>query len=133
MTTRDPNTILAADWVSGNCTTPAFITEPYQTHFTLKRGISQRIVRDIGNYMGIISRTYYTPESHDAWLMKIIAETRSDCEDIKEEVRRICAAFTPTATEKILTWEGGDYTLYSNSRYEFTFTLFVKKSGITIG
>jgi hypothetical protein len=49
-----------------------------------------------------------------------------------DEVRRICAQFSPSGSDKILQYEGGDWEFSTPYRFEFHFTVLKRKSGIEI-
>jgi len=124
--------IIDNNWNADNVTKPDLIIEPNRTRYMYNRVVSFRRVEKIEDYMGIFSRGYYTPESHDAYECYACSNTISDCEDIVDEIRRICAQFTPSGSDKILRWEGGDWEMNTPYRYEFRFIIMKKKSGAAI-
>ena len=133
MAARDLGTILAADWDTDNYTTPDFINGNLRSHHTVAVGLIYKRIRMITESMGIINRTKYTPDSHHAYQIWCVEKSTTNAEDMAEEAKRVCAAFTPTTTEKQLTWEGGEWDENQPYRAVFTFVIFVKISGVTIG
>lgn len=132
---RDINTIFNSDWTTatGSVVKPTFINKRYISAKVYKRVVEEERIRKIEEAMGIIERTRYTPESHIGWRVTIVSSTQTDAEDLINECRRICAAFIPTATERQLIWEGGDWSNPKAWRFEFTFVVFVRISGMSIG
>jgi len=125
-------TIADTDWNSDNVTKPTIIREPNDFRFHYRRCLSFRRVESIEDYMGLFSRAYYTPDSYDAYICYACSSTESDCEAIKDEMRRICSQFSPSGSDKILVWEGGDWEYTTPYRWEFRFVIMKKKSGATI-
>jgi hypothetical protein len=124
--------IIDTDWDTDNVSKPTLIEAPERTRFFYLRVVSFRRVEKIENYMDIFSRGYYSPESHDAYECYVGSTTESDAEDIIDEVRRICAQFSPSGDDKILTWEGGSWVVTTPYCWEFRFIVMKKKSGATL-
>jgi len=126
-------TIADTDWLTANTAKPTFLRAPAQGRFGYARYLLFKPTNKIEDYMGIVSQRHYTPESHDAyecWAGSITSQ--ADCTAIVDEMRRICAQFTPTSTDKILMYEGGDWEYSTPYMFEFRFMIFKRKSGIEI-
>ena len=120
-------------WLTANIAKPAIVEAPDQNRYIYERVLWIKEVNKIEDFMGIISRRHYTPESHDAyecWLCSSIS--RADCTAMVDEVRRICAQFSPTSEDKILQYEGGDWEFSTPYRFEFHFVVLKRKSGAEI-
>jgi len=128
----DLQTIMNANWNAENVAKPSLIEAPEYSRYFYSRVISFRRVQKIEDYMGIVSRSKYTPESYDAFLCYACSSTEADCIDIADEARRICAQFSPSGSDKILQWEGGDWELTTPYRWEIRFIIMKKKSGAAI-
>lgn len=122
--------LLTADWNASNVTKPDIVEAP-DGKYLYSRILHLEQVQKIEDYMGIVSRQHYTPDSHDAYRCTAGSETLADATAITDEVRRICAQFSPVSPDKILEWEGGewDFTPYW---YECTFVVMKRKSGATL-
>lgn len=129
MVQRNLKDIWVANWNNSNVNTPSFIEEPYESRFIYNRCLSSKRIRKIEDYMGIIKRSHYTPESHDAWMCYVVSDNEQDALAMIDEARRICSQFQSTAEEAVLQWEGGDWDLFQPYRYEFNFIVFVRRSG----
>lgn len=126
----DLDTIFDDEWNTGNVSKPAIVREEYLPLEIHNRAVSVKLVRKNEDYMGILSRDKYTPESHDAWAVRVCSSTQSDAIDIINETRRICATYAPTDEEKFLTWELGDWETILPHRWEFRFIVMARKSGM---
>lgn len=124
--------ILEADWTAANCTEPPIVTGPENGPYLESRIVHIKRTMKIEDYMGIQTRTKYTPDSHDAYLVTVGSTTKADVENIVDEIRNICAQFDPTSTDKILQWEGGEWDEPTAYWRSFTFVIMKKKSGLTI-
>lgn len=123
------DTILDAQWDATNVAKPSIIVYPAGAKYQYTRVIEIKKLSKLEDYMGIISRNYLTADSHDAYKVCVAAATRADTEAIVDEIRRICASWTPSGDDKILEWEGGEYVFHVGWRYEIEFTVLKKKSG----
>jgi len=131
--TRELTTILDGEWNADNVTKPAIVESPYISYRVYQRGVVVKRSKKLEDYVGIISRTNYTIDSHDLWQVWVVSHDEDDCIAMIDEIRRICAAFDPTATEKILAWEGGNWELHVPYRFVFAFVIAVRKPGMEIG
>ena len=123
--------LINTDWVGANVTKPTIVEAPLAGQFGHARILHIEQVQKIEDYMGVMSRTHYTPDSHDAYRCIAGTNTLADTTAIVDEVRRICSQFTPSSPDKILEWEGGDWRFTPNW-YECTFVVMKKKSGVTL-
>lgn len=126
-------TILTTDWLTANTAKPSFLVAPAQGRFGESRYIWIKPTNKIEDYMGIASQRHYTPESHDAYEVWAGSRTSmADCTALVDEVRRICAQFSPSSPDKILQYEGGDWEYSTDYLFEFRFMLFKRKSGVEL-
>lgn len=79
-----------------------------------------------------MSRGFYDDKSYDAYECTICSETEADCIAIADEVRRICATFTPSGDDMFIVWEGGDFILETDYWWEMRSIIMVKKVGVII-
>lgn len=124
-------TLLDTDWNATNVTKPAIVEAPARGKYLESRILYIEQTEKIEEYMDIISSSYYTPESHDAYLCTAGSTTLADAEAITDEVRRICSQFTPVSPDKILEWEGGTWR-FTPFWYECSFVVFKRKSGVQL-
>lgn len=124
--------VLEANWDGTNVTEPPIVTGPENSEYLESRIVHIKRTMKIEDYMGIQTRTKYSVDTHDAYLVTVGTTTKSDTEDIVDEIRRICAEFSPTSADKILKWEGGDWDEPTFYWHRFTFVIFKKKSGISL-
>ena len=124
-------TIIDTDWDAGNVTKPAIVEAPDSGKYLQSRILHIEQVQKVEDYMGILSRQHYTPDSHDAYRCTVGSTTLSDATAIVDEVRRICAQFSPSSPDKILQWEGGDWE-FTPFWYVCTFVVMKRKSGVTL-
>jgi len=130
--TTSLSSVLTADWNSSNVTIPTIATAPDEGEYLKGRILHIKRTLKIEDYMGIQTRTKYTPDTHDAYLITVGTITKSDTEAIVDEARRICAEFTPDSDDKELLWEGGDWLEQTAYWHKFTFVIFKRKSGISL-
>jgi len=123
--------LLTTDWDGTNVTIPTIIEAPKYGKYLHARILHIEQVQKIEDYMGILSRQHYTPDSHDAYRCTVGTATLADSTAIVDEVRRICAQFSPSSPDKILEWEGGDWR-FTPIWYECTFVVMKRKSGVTL-
>jgi hypothetical protein len=128
--TRDFKTIFENLWDISEVGLPFMCKEYFRSYRTIGKGITYEELRKEEDYMGVFERTHYTPDSYDAVLCRVVAPTLSECNGIINHIRKICAEFQPTTTEKLLGWEGGDWSMFQPFRYEFEFVVMIRKSGI---
>lgn len=125
------NTILDTDWDISICSKPNIINDAKVSRRFYWRVVSTRIVTTDDNIEGIFNRTYYSPESYDAWICWIIDESEAKVRLMMAAIKKICARYIPVSGEEnILEWKGGEWRDWNESRYEHKFVLLKKKSGI---
>lgn len=124
-------TILDTDWNATNVTKPTIVEAPARGKYLEARILHIEQVQKVEDYMGIMSRRHYTPDSHDAYRCAAGSTTLADATAIVDEVRRICAQFDASSPDKILQWEGGDWE-FTPYWYECTFVVMKRKSGVEI-
>ena len=124
--------ILEANWDTDNVTTPAINTAPEYGPYMLSRMVLIRRSAKIEDYMGITTRTHYTADTHDAYIVTVASTTKADAEAMVDEIRRICAEFSPTSADKILQWDGGEWDEPTSYWHMFSFTVMKRKSCISL-
>lgn len=122
--------ILDAQWTGANVSEPPIVTGPFYGPYLQSRVVHIKRTMKIEDYMGIQTRTHYTVDTHDAYLVTVGTSTKADTEAIVDEIRRICAEFDPTSADKILEWEGGEWDEQTTYWHSFTFVIMKRKSGI---
>lgn len=123
--------IMTAQWDINNVAMPKIVEAPTRGKWLESRILHVEQVQKIEDYMGILSRQHYTPDSHDAYRCTAGTASLADTTSIVDEVRRICAQFIPSSPDKILEWEGGDWR-FTPFWYECTFVVMKRKSGVTL-
>lgn len=130
----DLDDIFTNNWDSDNVDTPIVVRSELRSVKIYNRAVCCRLVRQREDYMGILGRDHYTPDSHDAWVVYIVSTTQSDAQDMLKETRRICAQYNGTADEdKFITWQVGDWDVKLPHRWVFRFVVLVQKAGIDLG
>lgn len=124
--------IVVAQWNNGYCTTPNIVEGPDYNPDMYRRVVHITPYRKVEDYMGIIDRAYYTPDSEDMYTVVIASSTsKADLDDMINEFRRICSQYS-SGDDRFILWTGGEYTIFTNWRYEFEFTVSKRKSGVEI-
>lgn len=126
----DINDIISDNWDTDICSKPAIIDDSRLNRRWYQRVVSTRRSTTIDEIEGITGREFFNPDSYDGWICWAISNTESDCEDIIKAIKKICATYSPTSSEKILEWEGGNWRPFNGIRYEFRFVLLKRKSGV---
>ena len=126
----DINDIISDNFDTGICPKPDIIDDSRACRRGYTRVISTRRTTTIDDIQGITQRQFFNPDAYDAWICWIISTTESDAENIIKAVKKLCATYIPTSEENILEWQGGDWKPFNNVRFEFTFVLLKRKSGI---
>jgi len=124
--------IFTDNWDSTNTLLPTIVEAPMFGKYMYDRIIYIEQTEKTEDYMDIVSSSYYTPESHDAFLCIAGSSTLADAESITDEIRRICSQFTPSGNDKILEWEGGSWVYDTSYWFECNFVIFKRKSGVTL-
>lgn len=124
--------ILTAAWKTANVALPTIVTAPDEGPYLESRMLYIEPTTKTEDYIGVLTRTQYSPDSHDAYTCTVGSSTYADTEAIVDETRRICAEFDPTSADKILQWEGGDWKQNTAYWHELTFIIFKRKSGIAL-
>ena len=126
------NTILNAGWDTDICTKPSFITLREANFRFYPRVVGTQIVTDEDEFIGIPDRDYYSAESHDAYIIKFCTQTSlADLRNMEQAIKKVCATYDPTSAESILEWSGGEIKDFNGWRWEFTMTIYVRKSGVS--
>jgi len=130
----DINTILedATQWATESVTEPTIKTGQLHSIDLMTRGIVVKKITSDDELVGVIDRNRYSVNSHEIWSVHIATQTSAtDMKNIIGCIKRICAEYTFTSDENHLEWQGGDYVIHNNKRWEFYFSIVRKKSGIT--
>lgn len=126
----DLDTIFDNNWDEDNTDKPAIVRDEITSLNIYNRAVTCRLLRKEEDYMGIISRDKYTPDSHDGWVVRVVSTTQSDATDIINETRRIIAKYDGSDEDRFATWEIGEWEVMQPFRWEFRFIVLVKKSGM---
>ena len=121
--------VLDTNWDATNVAKPTIVTGPKYGRYLYSRILFIRRTLKTEDYMGIVSSTFYTPDTHDAYMITVGSETKADTEAITDELRRICAEFSPTSAENLLQLEGGEWDEPTAYWHMFTFVIMKRKSG----
>ena len=124
--------IMVEQWDDNNTDLPDIVEAPTFGKYLYSRILHIEQTEKTEDYMDIVSSSFYTPESHDAYLCTAGSQTLSDAESIVDETRRICSQFIPSGNDKILQWEGGTWKYVTPYWFECSFVIFKRKSGVTI-
>lgn len=125
------NDILSDNWDTDICTKPSFITSSTANYRFYGRVVATQKVSKPDEIIGTVSRQYYDPDAHDAYNVMIQSTTsEADLENIISAIKKVCATYSPTATENILQWEGGDWIPFNGMVFKFTMTILVYRAGI---
>jgi poly-beta-hydroxyalkanoate depolymerase len=127
----DVNDILnnALQWTIEGITKPSIKTGQIQSIKTMNRGIVVKIVNSDDELIGVIDRHAYSIDSHEIWICAMVSSTsQNDLTNIIGCVKRICAEHEANTAESHLEWQGGDYKIFNNKRFEFFFAIMRKKS-----
>ncbi len=126
------NTILADNWDGAICTKPSMITISTSNWRTYQRVVATQKISKEDEIQGIVTRAYYSADSHDLYDCIITTMTsEADMENMITAIKKICATYSPTSDENILQWEGGDIEPFNGMRWIFRFRLIVRRAGIS--
>ncbi len=124
--------IITNNWDTDICTAPTVIKLQLKNWRAYKRVLGIRRVQRIDEIKGIVSRSYFDTEAHDAYECIITTMTsEDDFNNMIEALKKVCATYTPTSTENILEWTGGEIEMFNEVRWVFRCILIVNRSGIT--
>lgn len=127
----DINTILDNGWDTNICSKPSFIKLYNSNYRGYQRVITTILLNINDELIGVITRQYYDPESHDAYRCIIVSNTEADLKNMIKAVKKVCVTYTPvTGEENILQWDGGDWGNFNNIYFKFEFIILKRKSGM---
>lgn len=119
----------ATQWTTESVTKPTIKTGQLFSAHQMNRGIVVRKVTRDDQLVGIVDRSHYSVDSHEAWICDIVSTTSADLENMIGCVYRIIAEYPYTdGEETYLTWEGGTYRIVNNFRFSYSFVILRKKS-----
>lgn len=123
----DVNDILdnATQWATESVTKPTIKTGQLHSIHLMTRGIVVKRVSKDDEIVGVLDRSRYSIDSHEIWICRAVSSTsEADLANIEKVIKRICAEYTQVAGEETyLNWQGGDYKIFNNVRFEFTFAI----------
>ena len=126
------NSILenATQWVTEGVTEPTIKTGQLHSLTMMSRGIVVKKVKSDDELIGVIDRNAYSINSHEVWTCGMVSSTsEADLEAIVGCVKRIIAEYTQVAGhETYLDWDGGEYNIINNIRFEFHFAILRQKA-----
>jgi len=121
--------IIDALWDASNVAKPTIVSAPEYGEYLYSRLLHIKHVQKVEEYMDIFRGGYYSANSHDAYRCSAGSTTLTDVIAIVDEVRRICSQYTPSGSDKILAWEGGDLEYETTYWFRLYFVVFKRKSG----
>jgi len=127
----DINNILinAIQWETENVTKPSILTGQLHNIQMMLRGIVVKKMSSNDELMGVIDRNVYSVDSHEIWTCEMIDISADDLEAMIGCVKRIIAEYTQVEGEETyLTWAGGEYFIWNNVRFGFSFAIMRMKS-----
>jgi len=127
-------TILDADWATGTGGIEPAMGKGEENEFIINyvEGIVGKLTSIDDDYLGFGDDYNFTPDSHDAYLVEIVAETAARLKEIVDEIKRISAYFSPSGDDNIIKWGGGEITPWNNYRFRADYMIFIYKSGISV-
>ena len=128
----DINTIMDANWDVGICAKPTFVQLYKGNYRGYERVFGSEKININDEMIGIVDRSHYSPESHDAFKCKVASTTESDIENIIKGMKKVCTTFAPSSEENILQWQPlqDRYNHPSNCWFEYDFIILKRKAGI---
>lgn len=127
----DITDIITDNWDATIVTAPDIIKDDLLNRRLYGEVVATRISTTIDEIEGIISRTHFNPDSHDAHICWIESATEANAKLYIKAIKKVCATYAPvTGQENILQWNGGEWTVFNNVRFMFKFVLIIRKSGI---
>ena len=122
----------ATQWATESVTKPTIKTGQLHSIYLMTRGIVVLKLRSDDELIGVVDRNRYSVNSHDVWSCVVVTHTSyADIDAIIGCIKRIIAEYNAVAdNETFLNWEGGEFSVWNNVRFEFYFTILRKKSMI---
>jgi hypothetical protein len=128
----DINSIISDNWDATIVTAPTIADELRRSRNTMNEGITTLISNTSDMVIGILDRSHLDPDSYDGYICWVISATEANLLKYIKAIKKVCAEYTPTSDENVLKWEGGDWKIFNNKRFEFQFVLIVYKAGIQL-
>ena len=126
------NSILenATQWVTEGVTEPTIKTGQLHNIAMMSRGIVVQKIKSDDELIGVMERNAYSINSHEVWICQMVSSTsEADLEAIIGCVKRIIAEYSQVAGhETYLNWDGGEYNIINNIRFEFSFVILRQKA-----
>ena len=126
------NSILenATQWVTESVTEPTIKTGQLHSLAMMSRGIVVKKIKSDDELIGVMERNAYSINSHEVWVCGMVSSTsEADLEAIVGCVKRIIAEYPQVAGhETYLNWDGGEYNIINNIRFEFHFVILRQKA-----
>lgn len=119
----------ATQWTTESVTKPTVYYGQLRTTYSLNRGIMVKKITREDKLIGVIDRRFFSADSQEGWICRIVSTTESDLDNIIKVIERICAEYAMVdGEETYLTWQGGDYKLFNNIRWEYSMVIVRMKS-----
>lgn len=122
----------ATQWATESVTKPSIKTGQLHSIHLMSRGIVVQKLRSDDELIGVVDRNRYSVRSHDIWSCAMVSMTSAaDLDAMIGCIKRIVAEYTQVVDQEAhLNWEGGEFNIWNNIRFEFYFTIIRKKSMI---
>jgi len=119
----------ATQWATESVTKPSILTGQLHSTKLMTRGIVVKKVSSNDELIGVIDRNAYSVDSHEVWMCDIVSSTNADLVAMVGTVKRIIAEYTQVSGEETyLNWAGGEFSIWNNSRFMFSFAIMRMKS-----
>ena len=122
----------ATQWATESVTKPTIKTGQLHSISLMTRGIVVQKLRSDDELVGVVDRNRYSIDSHDVWSCATVTHTsEADMDNIIGVIKRIIAEYTQVEDhETYLNWEGGEFNIWNNIRFEFYFIITRQKAMI---
>lgn len=128
----DINNILdnATQWATESVTKPSILTGQLHDINMMSRGIVVKRISSEDQLIGVMERNAYSINSMEMWTCDFVSHTSyADLEAMIGVVKRIIAEYGQVdGEETYLNWDGGDFMIFNNVRFEFRFVILRNKA-----
>ena len=125
------NTILNANWDVSIIAKPAFITYSEDNMRAYSQVVSTLEIDFSDEIIGICpNRQFYSADSYTAYDVFIRADSKANARLMIKTIKKVCATYTPTSEESILTYDGPDMTRdFNDVMVEYKMSVYLQKPG----
>jgi hypothetical protein len=128
----DINSVLdnATQWTTEGVTKPSILTGQLHNINMMGRGIVTTRVSSEDQLIGVMERNAYSVNSIEMWTCDMVSNiSYADLENMVGVVKRIIAEYGQVAGEETyLNWDGGEFYIFNNVRFEFHFVILRNKA-----